>query len=162
MAKRATKTAKPVTILQTPDGAEAKPEVAAAATGAVEAKVAEADGAANVDPAGAGAASAAAPEQSRETADAPAADHGTHGSNTSVGNPSKADADEGKQPGATPRPPVADVTIVRVSTKRPQGRRRAGRAFGTEPVELDTSELSPLELDGLLSDPDLVIDPRPE
>lgn len=61
-------------------------------------------------------------------------------------------------------PPTAperhpDLSIVQVRSKRPQGRRRSGIAFGPEPVEVDTASLSPRELDALLTDPELIVDP---
>lgn len=88
------------TKLQDPDGAEDKPEGAAASDGASEAKVAEVKDAAAVDPARADGAAAAQSEQSRETADAAASDR-------------KAAAEEGSQPEAASRPPVAAPNSAR-------------------------------------------------
>lgn len=133
---------KAATKLQTPDGADAKPEVAAALSGAAEAKATEGKGSVAADPPGAGAASTAAPEHSREQADVTAADR-------------KAAADEGKQPEETVQPPVVEGELTRVSVRSvsPKGRRRAGQAFGPEPLELHVSAAT-LELlrgDPLLS-----------
>ena len=133
--------------LQTPVGAEVQPGGAAAPSELAEAKVAEAKGAAAVDPVGAGAVSAAAPEQSRDAADAAATDR-------------KAAADEGKQPGATHQPPVAEpvpaggLTRVLVTSVSPKGRRRVGQAFTTDPTELRVSDAT---LEQLRNDPLLVV-----
>ena len=139
---------KPAKKLQTPVGAEAKPEVAAATAGAAEAKVADGQiAAATADPAGAGAASAAAPEQSRDAAGAAATDR-------------KAASDEGKEPGATHQPPVAEqvpdgeLTRVLVASVSPKGRRRIGQAFGPEPTELFVSDAT---LERLRADPQLIV-----
>jgi len=134
--------------LQTPVGAEVQPEGAAASSELAEAKVAEAQiGTAAVDPVGAGSVSAAAPEQSRDAADAAAPDR-------------KAATDEGIEPGATHRPPVAEPFIeeemvsVSVASKSRKGRRRAGRAFGPEPVALQVTQTV---LEQLRSDPQLTV-----
>jgi hypothetical protein len=74
-------------------------------------------------------------------------------------------------PEVAPAPPPAaakaadadrnpDLPIVQVRSKRPQGRRRSGIAFGPEPVPVDTALLSPRELDALLGDPELIVEPR--
>lgn len=52
--------------------------------------------------------------------------------------------------------PAPGGPFYSVRTAGQATRRRAGRAFGPEAVLVDTSELSPLELDALLSDPLLI------
>jgi hypothetical protein len=56
-------------------------------------------------------------------------------------------------------PAKGDGPFVSVRSRRPQGRRRAGITFGSSPVEVDLSQLSPLQVDALATDPDLVVDP---
>lgn len=46
---------------------------------------------------------------------------------------------------------------ISVRSVSKHGRRRAGRAFGPEPVEVALAELSPRELDAILTDPALVV-----
>ncbi|MEQ1499144.1 MAG: hypothetical protein ABL914_10820 [Novosphingobium sp.] len=46
--------------------------------------------------------------------------------------------------------------VYRVRSVSPAGRRRSGISFGPEPIEVDSSTLSPRELDALLTDPQLV------
>lgn len=51
-----------------------------------------------------------------------------------------------------------DAPVYRVRSLSPGGRRRSGLAFGSEPIEVDSSMLSPRELDALLTDPLLVVE----
>lgn len=103
-------------------GGEAKPGDAAASESGTEPKASENEnnsGAA--DPVGTEAAPAAASEEPREQAEAAPADR-------------KGAAEEGEEPGATARPPVAGPVFVVTGPRR--GFRRAGFAFGPEPREL--------------------------
>lgn len=138
--------------LQTPSGANAKPEVAAATNGAAEAKDVGSKAPASADPAGAESASAAPSEQSRDAADVTAPDR-------------KAVADEGKQPEETHQPPVADefgidgkTLPLRVRSARPGGRRRAGFAFGPDAIELDADDLDEAAVRAILADPQLIVE----
>ncbi|MGB2202225.1 MAG: hypothetical protein ACPH5G_12910 [Pseudooceanicola atlanticus] len=54
-----------------------------------------------------------------------------------------------------PADPVARLTVI--GPKR--GRRRAGRHFSAEPVELDPAELTDAELQAIQSDPLLIVSP---
>ncbi len=108
------------------DTAKAKLEGAAAPEGGTTAKVSEAQTSADtVDPTGTDSAPAAPSGSSREQAEAPSADR-------------MDEAEEGKEPGATARPPVAgdldDACFIVTGPKA--GFRRAGRTFGSDPVEL--------------------------
>jgi hypothetical protein len=128
--------------LQTSSGAEAEAGAAAAAPVDAEPKAAVAKGAAAADPGGAGAGPAPAAEQSREATEGPASDR-------------KAGPEGGTQPEETLRPPVAGpLTRALVVSVSRNGRRRAGQAFGPEPVELHVSDAT-LEL--LRGDPQLIV-----
>lgn len=130
--------------LQTPDGAEAKPEVAAAPPVAAEAKADNVKDASAADPAGAGAAPTAEPERSRDQTETVAADR-------------KASVEGGNEPQETDRPPVVGP-IVTVRSRSARGRRRAGLAFGPEPRALTTDEIGPVELAALQEDPELIVE----
>lgn len=58
--------------------------------------------------------------------------------------------------GAEPAPPApaGGLTRVLVASKSPQGRRRAGQAFGPEPLELTVSDATLQLLEG---DPQLIV-----
>ena len=99
--------------------------------------------------AGTPAVSAAARPAGVEQASAPVADPARPPETQAV--PIEAPVEAGRHP---------DLPIVQVRSKRPQGRRRSGMAFGPEPVPVDTALLSPLELDALLGDPELIVEPR--
>src|SRR5690606_32345093 len=109
-------------------GAEAKSEDAAASDGGTEAKVSEAKGADAADPAGTASTPAAEAEDSREQAEVAPADR-------------KGATEEGKEPGATARPPVAGPVLVVTGPRH--GFRRGGFAFGAEPVELTSADFLP-------------------
>lgn len=71
------------------------------------------------------------------------------------------------EPAASDTPPADSqnaansdqAKIVQVRSKRPGGRRRAGMAFGPEPVDLDLSQLSLRQVEAIASDPELIINP---
>jgi hypothetical protein len=50
--------------------------------------------------------------------------------------------------------------LVTITSAQPGGRRRAGVAFGTEPLEIDLSTLTPEQVEALYADPALSIRPK--
>lgn len=47
--------------------------------------------------------------------------------------------------------------VIMVRSVRPEGRRRAGLAFGPEPIPVSCDDLSPEQLRALGEDPDLIV-----
>ncbi len=60
-------------------------------------------------------------------------------------------------PASEPAAAFDTSMILSVRATSQKGRWRAGRPFGPEPVELNSADLSPRELDALLTDPHLVV-----
>lgn len=85
-------------------------------------------------------------ETSQNTSKAPAGEQFADGGDAVV-------ADE--SPSFEGQASEREVLLVKTRHQRPY--RRAGRVFDRHPVELDTSTLSPHELERLLSDPWLVV-----
>lgn len=82
--------------------------------------------------------------------------------------PAEADAAPVETAPETAPPPEAETApadpgaVISVRSISKLGRRRAGRAFGPEPVEIALADLSPRALDAILNDPALTVTGLPE